>query len=157
MGTVPVRFGEWIGRYRCLLPGERHIKIENHQLVIGSHRWRRENLGLPGIRINTMWKKVLLREPNLETVRVVGECNRCLQCCVCWFYEMPDQPACIPPRKGWCPYLELETKACRIWAKRPEGCRNFPTARDFELGCVPQGCGFRLVGKEAGDGKVCQS
>ena len=80
---------------------------------------------------------------------VVGECNRCYQCCVCWFYDVPDQPAGILPRKGWCPHLDLEAKVCRIWERRPEGCQHFPTLRDFELGCVPVACGFRLVGKEA--------
>ncbi len=76
---------------------------------------------------------------------VVGECNHCGECCVCWIYDQPDQPADIPPKKGWCPELDLETKTCRIWQTRPEGCRAFPTERAFELGAVPEGCCFRLV------------
>jgi len=114
----------------------------------------RQELGL--IRLmHKMWKKILLAEPKRpepEAVIVVGECNRCGQCCVCWFYDMPDQPASIPPRKGWCQHLDLETKTCRIWDKRPEGCRGFPTVRDFELGTVPETCGFSLAKGGNGDG-----
>jgi uncharacterized cysteine cluster protein YcgN (CxxCxxCC family) len=102
-----------------------------------------------------MWKKVLLVEtetPDTEALIVVGECKRCGRCCVCWFYDIRDQPACIPPRRGWCPDLDLEAKRCRIWKRRPEGCRNFPTMRDFELGAVPGTCGFRLAkGSNGGD------
>jgi len=76
---------------------------------------------------------------------VVGECNHCGECCVCWIYDQPDQPADIPPKKGWCPELDLETKTCRIWQTRPEGCRAFPTVRDFEMGAVLKTCGFSLV------------
>ena len=75
---------------------------------------------------------------------VEGACNQCGKCCICWYYDMPDQPAGIPPRKGWCPHLDLDTRRCRIWEERPEGCRIFPTVRDFEAGNVPEGCGFRL-------------
>ena len=80
-----------------------------------------------------------------DSMVVVGECNRCYQCCVCWIYDQPDQPAEVPPKKDWCPELDLETKNCRIWDERPEGCRNFPTERAFELGAVPEECGFKLV------------
>ena len=76
---------------------------------------------------------------------VTGECSRCCRCCVCWKYDVPDQPADQPPRKDWCPHLDPEAKVCRIWENRPEGCRLFPTTGDFELGCVPECCGFRLV------------
>ena len=92
------------------------------------------------------WTRVKIgTEAKKEETVVVGECNRCFQCCICWIYEKVDQPASTTPRKGWCPELDLEKKACRVWDKRPEGCRNFPTVRDFELGAVPAACGFRLV------------
>jgi uncharacterized cysteine cluster protein YcgN (CxxCxxCC family) len=77
--------------------------------------------------------------------QVVGECRRCGQCCVCWYYDKRDQDGTISPRKGWCPNLDLESRLCRIWDKRPEGCRNFPGLSDFEEGKVLPGCGFRLV------------
>ena len=105
--------------------------------------------------MHKMWKKVLLAElkmPDPEALIVVGECNRCGQCCVCWFYNILDQPAYAPPRKGWCNQLDLDTKACRVWDTRPEGCRGFPTVRDFELGIVPEICGFSLVKGGNGDG-----
>ncbi len=79
---------------------------------------------------------------------MTGECNRCYRCCTCLYYDLPDQPEGIPPRRGWCPHLDLKEKRCRIWEERPEGCRNFPTVRDFELDAVPEGCGFRLVREE---------
>jgi len=78
--------------------------------------------------------------------RVAGECKRCGRCCTCWYYDIPDQPAGTPPRKGWCPHLDLETKLCRVYDRRPEGCRLWPTLKDFEDGSVPRGCGFRLEG-----------
>jgi uncharacterized cysteine cluster protein YcgN (CxxCxxCC family) len=98
-----------------------------------------------------MWQKVMLTE--LETSEpeafvVVGECRRCRRCCGCLYYDLPDQRDEIPPRKGWCPQLDLESKVCRVWEERPEGCRNFPTVRDFELGAVPPDCGFKLVREE---------
>ena len=86
------------------------------------------------------WVKIGTEAGKRETV-VAGECNRCFQCCICWIYEQADQP----PKKGWCSNLDLETKTCRIWDTRPEGCRSFPTVRDFELGAVPEACGFRLI------------
>ena len=76
---------------------------------------------------------------------VTGDCNHCCQCCICWIYDQPDQPEEIPPKKGWCPELDFETKTCRIWDERPEGCRSFPTERDFELEAVPETCKFSLV------------
>ena len=92
------------------------------------------------------WTKVMLgTKAQKEQLFVVGECNRCYQCCVCWIYDRPDQPAGVLPKRGWCPNLDLEGKVCRIWDSRPEGCRNFPTVRDFELGTVPETCGFRLT------------
>jgi len=94
-----------------------------------------------------MWKILLFKEtqPHGEAFVITGECNRCCQCCICWFYDIPDQPAEILPRKGWCAHLDIEAKACRIWEQRPEGCRNFPTVRDFEMGNVLESCGFKLV------------
>jgi len=83
---------------------------------------------------------------------IFGECHRCGQCCICWYYDQPDQPAGEPPRKGWCPHLDLKTKVCLIWESRPEGCRKFPTPRDFELGAVPKGCGFWLANGGNKDG-----
>lgn len=81
----------------------------------------------------------------VSSLRIVGSCNRCMECCICYYYEVPDQKADVPPRKGWCPQLDLETKRCRIYEDRPEGCRLFPTLQDFERGAVPKTCGFTLV------------
>ncbi|WP_154021695.1 YkgJ family cysteine cluster protein [Dehalococcoides mccartyi] len=103
------------------------------------------------------WKK-LYTETKTESQQllVVGECNRCHQCCVCWIYDRLDQPTDVLPRKGWCPELDLEKKTCRIWDKRPEGCRSFPTVKDFELGAVPATCGFRVVQGSERNGQICQ-
>ena len=68
-----------------------------------------------------------------------------MRCCICWYYDLPDQSGDVPPRLGWCPELDLETKTCRIWDTRPEGCRAYPTIRDFEIGSVPKECSFSLV------------
>ncbi|MDO8717227.1 MAG: YkgJ family cysteine cluster protein [Dehalococcoidales bacterium] len=100
-----------------------------------------------------MWNKATLKSRNLETaLAVTGKCNHCHQCCGCWIYDQPDQPGDVPPKRGWCPDLDLETRTCRIWDERPEGCRGFPTERDFELGAVPESCAFILVkgGKQDG-------
>jgi uncharacterized cysteine cluster protein YcgN (CxxCxxCC family) len=122
-------------------------------LVIVGNRWSAEDLGLPGLCMNMAWKKVTLQTESrrLETV-VEGKCNHCNECCICWIYDQSDQPADRPPRKGLCPHLDLKTKACRVWQDLPEGCRSYPTVRDFELGCVPDNCGFRLAkgGKQDG-------
>jgi Fe-S-cluster containining protein len=75
-------------------------------------------------------------------LKVIGECNRCMKCCICWYYDIPNQPAEIPPRLGWCLHLNLETKECKVEDNKPEGCRNYPTMRDFEMGAVPKECGF---------------
>ena len=83
-------------------------------------------------------------EKTAGETQVVGECRRCGQCCVCWYYDKSDQDETIPPRKGWCPNLDVETQLCRIWDERPEGCRNFPKPSDFEEGKVLPCCGFRL-------------
>ncbi|WP_145925489.1 YkgJ family cysteine cluster protein [Dehalogenimonas formicexedens] len=92
------------------------------------------------------WKMARLKPEALEEpMLLTGGCNRCYQCCICWIYELPDGSAAEAPRKGWCPHLDLEKRACRIWGDRPEGCWRFPTLRDFELGCVPESCGFRLI------------
>ncbi|MFC1970928.1 YkgJ family cysteine cluster protein [Chloroflexota bacterium] len=85
--------------------------------------------------------------------RVDGACRRCGECCVCWFYETPDQVEAIPPRKGWCPHLDLESRLCLIWNERPQGCRSYPKTSDFEEGKVLPGCGFRLV---RNGGALCQ-
>ncbi len=76
---------------------------------------------------------------------VTGECNRCCQCCFCLVYDQVDQRASVPPKRGSCPQLDIDARLCRIWDDRPEGCRAFPTVRDFELEAVPEGCGYRLV------------
>ena len=86
------------------------------------------------------------QELGLIRLMLKGECNQCAQCCICWYYDIPNQPAEIPPRLGWCSHLDLETGECRIWDTRPEGCRKYPTIRDFEMGWVPEGCGFKLAG-----------
>jgi uncharacterized cysteine cluster protein YcgN (CxxCxxCC family) len=92
------------------------------------------------------WKKLKMKTKNKnQQYLVVGECNRCGQCCICWIYDQLDQPAEVLPKKGWCPEFDLESKTCRVWDKKPEGCREFPTVRDFELGFVPDTCGFKLV------------
>jgi uncharacterized cysteine cluster protein YcgN (CxxCxxCC family) len=101
------------------------------------------------------WEKVRLESRNLETsLVIIGKCNHCHQCCGCWIYDEPDQPENILPKKGWCPDLDLEAKTCRIWDTRPEGCRSFPTVRDFELGTVPETCSFRLLKGGKADGQV---
>ncbi|MDO8715750.1 MAG: YkgJ family cysteine cluster protein [Dehalococcoidales bacterium] len=92
------------------------------------------------------WNRATLKLNNLETsLAVTGKCNHCHQCCGCLIYDQADQPAETLPKRGWCPDLDLETKTCRIWDKRPEGCRSFPTERDFELGAVSESCGFKLA------------
>jgi uncharacterized cysteine cluster protein YcgN (CxxCxxCC family) len=92
------------------------------------------------------WTRAKLQSKKVgEAMAIIGECNHCAECCVCWVYDQPDQPADVPPRKDWCPELDIETKTCRIWDERPEGCRTFPTERAFELSAVPESCGFKLV------------
>ena len=76
--------------------------------------------------------------------KIVGECKQCGKCCICWIYDIPNQPAEIPPKKGWCPHLDLETSKCTIWDRRPEGCRNYPTIRDFEMGWILEECSYQL-------------
>ena len=85
--------------------------------------------------------------------RVDGACLRCGECCVCWFYETPDQSETIPPRKGWCTHLDVDSRLCLIWSERPQGCRTYPRSSDFMEGKVLPGCGFKLV--ENG-GELCQ-
>ncbi|QBX63336.1 YkgJ family cysteine cluster protein [Dehalococcoides mccartyi] len=92
------------------------------------------------------WKKLILEKLNKpKQLEVIGQCNRCGQCCICWIYDHPDQPAEVLPRKGWCPDLDIKSGLCKIWENRPEGCRKYPTQRDFDLGAVSDKCGFRLV------------
>lgn len=103
------------------------------------------------------WNKIKLeRLPQEEPVVLIGRCNRCFQCCVSWKYEEPDGPAGAAPKKEWCPNLDVEKRACRIWEERPEGCWTYPTVRDFELGSVPEACGFKLI-KGENYGQVCKS
>jgi uncharacterized cysteine cluster protein YcgN (CxxCxxCC family) len=94
--------------------------------------------------------RILLR--TAAEYRVKGACLRCGECCVCWFYDTPDQSEAIPPRKGWCPHLDAESRLCTIWSERPQGCRDYPKLSDFMEGKVLPGCGFKLV--ENG-GKLC--
>jgi uncharacterized cysteine cluster protein YcgN (CxxCxxCC family) len=108
-----------------------------------------------------MWRRIVIIEnriighPDTESL-VEGSCRQCGECCVCWYYDMPDQPAVIPPRKGWCPHLDMETRLCLIYDERPQGCRDFPQPSDFEEGKVLPGCGFKLTRLIDGDEK-CQS
>ena len=85
--------------------------------------------------------------------RVEGACLRCGKCCVCWFYDTPDQSEVIPPRKGWCPHLDVDSRLCLIWNDRPQGCRDYPKLSDFMEGKVLHECGFKLVGN---GGELCQ-
>ncbi len=86
----------------------------------------------------------------VEQSLVEGSCRRCGECCVCWYYDAPDQPAEVSPRKGWCPHLDVKTKLCLIYDERPQGCRNYPRSSDFEEGKVLSGCGFSLASLDKG-------
>jgi len=89
-----------------------------------------------------MWQKVMLTELKTsepEAFVVVGECKMCRQCCGCLYYDLPDQRDEIPPRKGWCPQLDLESRVCRVWEERPRRVQEFPNGEGFRTrGCAPR-------------------
>lgn len=80
--------------------------------------------------LSTTKKKYVERQLSLR----YGECKRCGACCMLVFK---------------CPFLKTkdEVIACRIYGKRPKGCRIFPLdARDFRELKSP--CGFHFPFEE---------